>query len=180
MLDRKSVGDAWTAYETQIKELLALAPMEPAQAKEVVAMLNVQAGTAGTAETRFFALPVSVPELLPHAAYTPKHWMLSTSPRFTEELAAKLGSVSGKEKGMQILVNFPAVWDFADAWVTALSESPDLAAMAGTKGGAASPEVALSKKLISMLRVIGAYEASISTENGQTVSRVSWTFQDLK
>jgi hypothetical protein len=179
MKSRAEVEASWVEFEVQLRQLLALVPAEPTQVAQMNAMMTIQSAKAGSADIRYFPLPIAVSELLPHAAYGTKHWWLSTSSSFSEQVASRLAAEESVKAGTRVIVNFPALWDFAERWVKVLDESPELKATLPTAPGQKSL-AASSAPLFTLLRSIGRLEVTVARDSAGPMSRLIWAIQDSK
>lgn len=160
--DRAKLAESWTGMKSLISSATSLIAMqtgktiksEPIEKKE------------GAVEMYGYELPMDLGDVWPHAAITGSQYYLSTSPSFTKELAAKPASAASPNLGLKGSVNFPALWNFAEAWSKIIPHRED--------------EGEMIEFALSLARSIGALDVAAGEEGGQTHTTLHWTIRDTE
>ncbi len=160
--DRAKLGESWNGLKTIIGSAAALVaaqtgqniPTEPVTKKD------------GNVEMYGFELPVKLGDVWPHTAVTPTHWLLSTSPSFTKELAGKSPAAAGPACGARCQINFPALWNFADHWSKLIPIGPE--------------ESEMVELGLGLARSIGSLDIVAGEQSAQAHATLVWKITDVK
>jgi hypothetical protein len=171
--DRAALSESWKGFSSIIKQISALLAESAPQT-----IPEPQMKKDGDVEIHFVPLPKDTGDLLPHIAISKDRWILSTSPSFSKEIAAKPAG-TGAPAGSEARVNFTALWDLADKWLVIVDKNAEQ-----MLGPGDSREFKQFRPLIgtglSLARSLQGIEARIFEEGGKTRSSIHLKIQDLK
>ncbi len=166
--DRAGVSAAWTGFEKVIKQLAALSPEgklpDPVLKKD------------GDLEIHYIELPMPTEDLLPHIAISKDRWIISTSPSLSKEIASK-APAAGSPLGAEGRIQFPALCDFADAWVKLAEKDPNGPFREGSEG---AQRRAIAGDVIRLVRAIQSIEWRVFGEAGENRESVWLKLEDIK
>ncbi len=173
--DRAAVSESWKGFSAIIKQISALAA-------ESAPQLNLEPKMVkdGDVEIHFVPLPIPVDtgDVLPHIAISKNRWILSTSPSFSKEIAAKPAG-AGTALGGKWIVNFTALWDFADGWLTVLDKNAEQ--MLGPGDAREFKEARpIITTIVKLARSFETFEFNIFEEAGKARMSVHFKIQELK
>lgn len=165
--DRAGVSAAWGGFEKVIKQLAAFSPEgklpDPVMKKD------------GDLEIHSIELPMPTDDLLPHIAISKDRWIISTSPSLSKEIASK-AAAAGTPLGAEGRIQFPALCDFADAWMKIADRDPN-GPFKGEQGGTYR---AIANDVIRLVRAIQSVEWRVFSEAGENRESVWLKLEDIK
>lgn len=171
--DRAAVSESWKGFAGIIKQLSAIlaesAPqlnLEPKMTKD------------GDVEIHFVPLPIDTGDVLPHIAISKDRWMISTSPSFSKEIAAKPAGGT-TPLGGHWTVSFTALWDFAEGWLAVVDKNAEQ--MLGPGDAREFKQVRpMIDTVVKLARAFQSFEFKMSEEGGKARKSIHLKVQDLK
>jgi len=169
--DRASLSESWKGFASIIKQVAALAEA-PQQIPEP------QVKTEGGVEFHYIPLPVNTGDLLPHIAISKDRWIVSTSPSYSKELAAKAPG-AGQPMGGILNINFTALWDLADKWLAVADKNSD--AMFGQRDAGKFKQIRpVIDSALKLARSLEGVEAKMFEEGGKNRLSLFLKIEDVK
>ncbi len=169
--DRAALSESWKGFASIIKQIAALAEA-PQNIPEP------QSKTEGGLELDFIPLPVNTGDLLPHIAISKDRWILSTSPSFSKELAAK-PAAAGAPMGGLLNVSFTALWDVAEKWLAVADKNSD--AMFGQRDSAKFKQIRpVLDSVLKLARSVEGLELKMFEEEGKARASVFLKIHDAQ
>jgi len=169
--DRASLSESWKGFSGIIKQVAALA-----EAPQNIPEPQVK--TEGGVEFHFIPLPVNTGDLLPHIAISKDRWIVSTSPSFSKELAAKAPG-AGAPMGGVFSVNFTALWDVADKWLAVADKNSE--AMFGPRDAGKFKQIRpMIDSALKLARSLQGAEVKMFEEEGKARTSLLLKIQDAK
>lgn len=184
MKDRAGVSAAWTSFAGLIKQIATLAggaggaAAGPDGGAAAPKFPEPQMKKEGDLEIHYVPLPVKTGDLLPHIAIAKDRWIISTSPSLSTEIASKPANSTGTALSGNLMVNFTALFDHAEAWLAVVDKNAKAIMGANAEGFQASkPLIDLAIKLARSLQRL---EVKMFEEGGKSRISAHLKLQDLK
>jgi hypothetical protein len=174
--DRGLLGRSWESYLKLAREVARLIPQTagipgglPAPKSEAVNGVTLS----------YYPLPLPTGDLLPNVAVTDGAMVMSTSPKYSLELAGASAKPlpDSKALAVDLRINPGAAFEFLDKWVALAGDHPEVV-FPGRPDKAAEfrknqPGIVA---LLQSLRAIGGIEYQVYEENGRrrVSSKIEW------
>jgi hypothetical protein len=171
--DRAALTESWKGFASIIKQVTALlaenAPQtipEPQMKKE------------GDVEIHFVPLPIETGDLLPHIAISKDRWIISSSPSYSKELAAK-PTGGGAPLGIQGVISFSALWNFGESWLGVVDKNAEQ--MLGARDAKEFKQIRpLLDTVLQLARSLQSAEVKCFEEGGKARTSLFLKIEDLK
>jgi hypothetical protein len=171
--DRAALTESWKGFASIIKQITALLAENAPQT-----IPEPQMKKDGDLEVHFVPLPVDTGDLLPHIAISKDRWIISSSPSFSKELAAKPAG-GGAPLGTQWTLSFTALWDFADKWLVVVDKNAEQ--MMGANDAKEFKQIRpIIDTALKLARSVQTAEAKIFEEAGKARMSLFLKVEDLK
>jgi hypothetical protein len=157
--DREKLTAAWKGIGDIIGGLIATtgAPIKPTPTEK----------TEGELTMWGWELPMDLGDHWPHFAVAGDRWFSSTSPTLTKETAAKAPAASGPSIGMQLKINFAALWTMVDNLVSRIPAD-------------GAEQKAMMTRLLPLLRSLGELDARCGAVSGTAHHQLTIRVSDAK
>lgn len=125
--NRKLLSQAWDELVPAINEIVAVVPgQEPGQEFQLPDSLSSEGKNV---TTHFMGLPFVSNDFLPSLSISDEMFFLSTSKKFTEEIAASIVEPNEEKiTGLVMKVRFDSLTQFAGDWLTLVEENNEIIA----------------------------------------------------
>lgn len=171
--NRAALAESWKGFSGIIKQITALLAENAPQT-----IPEPQSKKDGDLEVHFVPLPLDTGDVLPHIAISKDRWILSTSPSFSKEIAAKPAG-TGPALGSQMQLNFTALWDAGDKWLAILDKNAPQ--IMGNRDAEEFKQIRpLITTAMSLARSIQHLDARVFEEAGKARATIHLKLEDLK
>jgi hypothetical protein len=125
--NRKLLSEAWDELVPAINEIAAIVPgQEPGQEFQLPDSLSSEGKNV---TTHFMGLPFVSNDFLPSLSISDEMFFLSTSKKFTEEIAASIAKPNEEKiTGLVMKIRFDSLTQFAEDWLKLVEENNELIA----------------------------------------------------
>lgn len=124
--DRKMLTAAWQELVPAVNDMLASIPGQEAGAE--VQMPDALSSEKDGLATHYFPMPFLSNDFMPSLSISDKVFLMSSSKKFSESIAAKTSKAEGKGdlRGVYMRVNFTQLNSFASGWLKLIKENKDI------------------------------------------------------
>lgn len=175
--DRKLLAQSWESYLKVARDVALMIP-QTAQMPGGLPEPKTET-TDGVAQSYYpLSLPFPTGDLLPNVATTDNVLVMSTSRKYSLELAkAASNAPSQKPIALEMQINSKAACDFLEKWVAIVKNNPDMmTTLAPDKAEEVKRRLPVISALLQAARYVTGIECQVYEENGQqrVTTRIGW------
>ena len=178
--DRKKLTQAWEELVPAVNDVLAAIPGQKAGSE--AQLPDALSSTKDGLTTYHFGFPFLSNDFMPSLSISDKLFFLSSSKKFSESIAAKVGKGGGDLRGIYFRINFNALNDFAEDWLKLVLDNTGTV-FAGNEFAAEDFEegAEIAKHVLQLTRTLKSFHYNkYSGDSNETRSSWHLHLEDVK